>query len=65
MERCICESPNEYLKNQHYKNRNIDLRIIGGSKDIGFVVFENHETIAVFDINYCPKCGKKLREVSL
>lgn len=61
MKRCICENPNESLKNQHFKDRNIDLILLGGSKDVGIIILENNETIAVFDIDYCPKCGKKLR----
>lgn len=58
-EHCIC-SGMPSLKNTHYKQRNIDLDIVGIGEDKGIVILENHNCIASFDIVYCPICGEKL-----
>jgi len=60
MDRCICCSPNESLNNTHFLERNITLSLLGKGKDKGIVIFENNNTIATFNIKYCPMCGKEL-----
>lgn len=63
MSNCICESPNIRLDNIHYKKLNIDLTLLDDSEGYGAIIMENNSTIAVFDINYCPKCGRNLQGV--
>ena len=60
MAKCICESPNKRIDNIHFENRNIDLTLLDDSEGYGIIIMENNSAIAVFNINYCPKCGKKL-----
>ncbi|MGJ0846532.1 hypothetical protein ACR77J_07580 [Tissierella praeacuta] len=60
MSKCICENPNKSLHNIHSQNKPIDMILLGDKDGYGIVVFESHEAIAVFDIDYCPKCGRKL-----
>lgn len=60
--KCICDTPNQELKNTHYLNRNISLTVVRDAWGYGAVLFENHSVIAVFNIDHCPKCGKKLDE---
>lgn len=58
--KCMCDTPNQELKNTHYLNRKISLVIVKDAWGYGAVLFENHSAIAVFDIDYCPICGREL-----
>lgn len=59
-EKCICDSPNITLENTHYNNRNTKMLLLEDIDGYGILILENHEAISCFEINYCPKCGKKL-----
>jgi hypothetical protein len=57
---CICDNPKITLKNNHYLKRNIELFLLYDKEGYGIAIIENNLGIAVFDINFCPVCGKKL-----
>lgn len=59
---CICKSQGKYLKNTHYKRKNIELSLIGEGSDKGIVILENGLALATFDIKYCPICGLLLNK---
>lgn len=60
--KCICESMNSELKNTHYKKLPISIILHKDTDRYGLVVFYQNSCIGSFDVNYCPMCGKKLKE---
>jgi len=61
-DKCICTSPNFSLKNIHFKKENIEMILLKDDDGYGTVILKNNIAIACFDINYCPVCGKNLKE---
>lgn len=57
---CICYNPNKSLKNIHCKKLNIETCILSDSEGYGLGIMDCNTTIAMFDIKYCPECGRKL-----
>ena len=58
--KCICDSPNNSLKNTHYTKRNISLVVTTKKDDEGIIIFEDNMAIACFDIKRCPICSREL-----
>lgn len=55
--KCICESSNIVLNNVIVNNRDYKLGVINNS----LILFdEDYNSLGRFEIQYCPKCGKKL-----
>jgi len=59
--KCICESPNVNLKNQHFLQKNIELFLLEDSISTAIIIADPGKVLAVFTINYCPTCGRRLK----
>jgi len=55
-----CEHGHENIKNTHFENKPIKAMIYTANNDPGLIIFDRGMTEAVFDIIYCPMCGRKL-----
>lgn len=58
--KCICDTPNIRLENTHSNGRDVKMFLLKDSYGYGIMVMENHTVISCFEIEYCPKCGRKL-----
>ena len=56
MNRCCGET----TKNIHFEKLPVDIGLISDNDGYGLVVFYVNSAIGVFEIDYCPWCGKKL-----
>lgn len=61
-EKCICETPSARLNNTHHSARDMEMMLLKDSDGYGIIILERNMAIACFEIDYCPKCGKDLRE---
>lgn len=61
MDKCLCDLPNISIRNTHSTKRNMDLILLKDKEGTAIIILENNTAIGCFDINYCPKCGKKLK----
>ena len=57
---CICRNPNNSLKNIHFLSKKIETTILKDDTGYGLGMMDCHNAIAVFNINFCPECGRKL-----
>lgn len=60
MDTCLCYSSNISISNNHCTKRNMDLILLKDKEGTAIIILENNTAIGCFDINFCPKCGKKL-----
>ena len=60
MDNCICYNPVETLENEHFMKYNVELMLLTDSEGTAIVIMKNGLAIAVFDINFCPICGREL-----
>jgi len=57
-----CDNQHEYITNSHKGNAPIKGFVFTSDEQYVLIILIKGCTEAVFDINYCPMCGKKLEE---
>jgi hypothetical protein len=64
-DKCICATPTKTLRSGTYiKQDLLELILLpfnGKREGTWLFVFMNHKSVGYFEINYCPICGRSLK----